>query len=534
MDIHGSVAPSNFTIKHDAEAKKTYDKYGKDVGIGHKTTRLDVGDERLNVAAKILDPTKDKGVTGAFKRIYLKLCFVKLSDQKDGTSIYVNVNSLANRLHLTKSEIKKEMKEANSGLNGEKIDLAKVIERRIVHQAKIINNYSDIIDKFKIDQDEGCLIGTGGLQPSTLMSVVRSTVPILLGPNSSTTSEHMSLHGRVFVVDKNADDKLTITAQKPNHILGEGSFGTVTGAINLNTKEELAFKQAKNFEMARRDLTKEYETNLALHPNKQPVRGLQEMPHAFVHITADKGEGQEIHGIMMPRFSQDMYNDKKIQFTMNERLNHGEDVLFGLNEMHQKGFVHGDLKEGNVSLDEAKNGQPSKAKICDLGGARRVVTQLPNDTDKFDWGTSTSAFISPAIYNRGYIAWTEAATGKRIKSRDPIVTETITLQERNAKLEEYNKAKARNDVFATGAVLYSHYMDGNLPYELNEKTDFPTKAQFDTEGLKNKLSQDPTLKKPEGVEAIMTLMKKMLDPINNFDLTAEQALKEFQEARALK
>jgi serine/threonine protein kinase len=82
----------------------------------------------------------------------------------------------------------------------------------------------------------------------------------------------------------------------------------------------------------------------------------------------------EGNGSYMPEFQE---------LPAGERLDLCKQLLDGLETMHQKGYLHGDIKPGNCLMKEGADGIPEKLVISDFGGARKGGVNPPTHTDRY-------------------------------------------------------------------------------------------------------------------------------------------------------
>jgi serine/threonine protein kinase len=135
------------------------------------------------------------------------------------------------------------------------------------------------------------------------------------------------------------------------------------------------------------------------------------------------------------------------------------DIAHALEELHHKGFVHRDVKPGNILVAE-----DGRAKLADLGVAKPLTDSA--DLTSFDQGVGTPY----------YMPWEQ------------------TL---NASLVD-----ARSDLFALGATFY-HLITGRVP--------FPGKDVVDVSRLKDDGAFTPVREmNPDVPRSIDTILSKLL------------------------
>jgi hypothetical protein len=144
--------------------------------------------------------------------------------------------------------------------------------------------------------------------------------------------------------------------------IGQGGFGTVYFAKRLSDGKELALKTLTPIKKAvtHRDIAhfqREMTVNMALkHPNLVSFE--------------DQGQSGELLYFAMEYCSGGSLQDlveKRSFLTQNEALPIMRQVLDGLSYAHENGFVHRDLKPGNILFADREHKTP---KISDFGMAK--------------------------------------------------------------------------------------------------------------------------------------------------------------------
>ncbi|MFQ5866119.1 MAG: protein kinase [bacterium] len=188
--------------------------------------------------------------------------------------------------------------------------------------------------------------------------------------------------------------------------LGEGGMGVVYKAEDTKLKRTVALKfltaQALGSEEEKTRFVHEAQAAAALnHPNICTIYEIDEADgHSF--IAMEYIEGQSLHDIVRDNLPKVQNLRKVLDYTIQ--------IAEGLQEAHNKGIVHRDIKSANVMVSD--NGQ---AKIMDFGLAR-----LTGGTIVTKEGTTlgTIAYMSP-----------EQARGERVDSRSDIWSFGVLLYE---------------------------------------------------------------------------------------------------------
>lgn len=448
----------------NGKADSTYSKNEGFTKNGRHKTRLKLSegeDNRLNIAVR----QGFKECKNPIKFIDRKLNCVKLAKN---LSIYVNVKSVASRLHLSKKLIKAASKD------GTLLDL---IQTTANHQNKIIKNYEHILDSFFVEELEKDL----AISPAILMKVIRTSIPILFDPQSPESGISMLFRKNRVLMARRVEDRFELALSTLEQ-LGQGGFGVVWKCIRLtNDKEldrkyplipheELALKIAKNSIQAQDDLKKEYLMLQQLHqqnPNPNtPLRGIQEKPHQFVELLTSSYEEPNIYGYLGKKYDGNLRNC--YSYPMKVKLKQASDILAGLAFLADQNIIHGDIKPENIFFKKEFDGTITTF-ISDLGSA--ISMQSP----RWTWG----------VHTRKYVSRKHLDKAEENERRD-LVINSILLQ---------------NDVFATGIVLYKFLSGGNYPCE-RDRSNYAI----------NDFKFNRTLLMKLGVpEEIINLIKEMLN-----------------------
>ena len=430
-DFENPTLHSDFTqleIKR-SKAGKSYSISGERIAEGRKTDRVDLGDAKINVAAIKWKEGSEPEITGRFKKIYINLKCVKLQGDEAGNNIYVNVNSVAKRLHLTKQEVRSAAEHGT---------LVGLMTTQSGNLAESIEQYGHIAKAYGNEIELQLEIG---LNRETLMRATKTALPILNHPETpkgdlaSFKQEH-----RVFFAQKNASGNLELTV--PVTFIAEGGFGVVKEAITLSskaiqqTKEPMAYKAAKDSPKALRDIKSEYKILhwfQKLNGGTSP-RGIQPAPIKFAengYLTAKCETVEDIYRKGEP---------------IEKRVRRGADIIAGVKFLHSNNVVHKDLKKENLLF------KGDQSYVSDFGGARELNPKegsynVDSQGKKFFyWGAHTTEVTSPAHKAAAEQLWIAGNNGG---SNDMI---------------------KENDVFATGVLLYEFFSNGRFPCTMKEVT----------------------------------------------------------------
>ncbi|MFT3707639.1 MAG: protein kinase [Archangium sp.] len=166
--------------------------------------------------------------------------------------------------------------------------------------------------------------------------------------------------------------------------LGAGAMGAVYAVSRVSDGKRFAVKmltgKVTGVEAARFAQEAEIAARLS-HPNLVGIVDVGRVSTGLVYLVLELVEGRTLEAAR-PEFGK---------FTSTRRVLHG--LAAGLTELHRAGFVHRDLKPGNVLL--ARDAEGELARITDFGVARTVDEAALATRLKL---TTTGAWVGTPIY----------------------------------------------------------------------------------------------------------------------------------------
>ena len=166
-----------------------------------------------------------------------------------------------------------------------------------------------------------------------------------------------------YIAYKNINNRFTIGEKRG--ILGEGSYGIVYEILNLETGDLDAAKFAKKTD--KKNGLKNEDTILKLIHKDGHVNGVQCAPHFFLDLkNPDCGAFY-----IIKKFGFNLDNLDFLKSPMLEKLQNVKSLFNGLNEIHKKQIIHGDIKTANCC---SENGE---FQLADFGHARKSEHVLP-------------------------------------------------------------------------------------------------------------------------------------------------------------
>lgn len=196
----------------------------------------------------------------------------------------------------------------------------------------------------------------------------------------------------------------TISHYKILEKLGEGGMGVVYKAEDTKLKRHVALK------FLPQDLTRDTEAKERFIQEAQAASALQHSHICTIHEIDENGDGQIF--ICMDYYDGQTLKDKikHSPLKIEEAIEIAIQVAEGLNEAHEKGIVHRDIKSANIMI--TSRGQ---TKIMDFG-----LAKLAGKTKLTKTGTTlgTVAYMSP-----------EQTRGERVERRTDIWSLGVMMYE---------------------------------------------------------------------------------------------------------
>lgn len=460
--------PKGFKIE-DSEAEGSYAKNGNGIAMGEKISRLilDDKDSRFNIAV-----VREKDI-GFFQKV-----FTHIKIKEGDESIYVNVNSVAKRLHLSKANVKKA---AASG------QFTSAIKNRSNEVKRILTEYERLflLHRANAKMDSKLVLKVIGKAESLLRA---ST------PDQKRVQLEIKKKGRTFVAMLDQEGLLNISFIRRK--LGEGSFGAVYIVTHLagNDPAELVIKYAKDNKRAREDVKKEAETLSYLHGDGE-VEGIQSKPHRVLSVLTPGSEVKD--GYLSVRYAGDL--TKAYKEGIIQKIKRGHSLLKAVAIMHKKGVAHKDIKPENILI------RGETTVLSDFGDATRFDPSKPIK----EWGVHTPVYTHSGLQ---YKAFSHIERGEAV---------------------EVEKCMKQNDVFAIGVVLFQLFTSSNslfptlfrhVPFKKVEGYPYVHVDPLGNDPAEEKYSKDMLLK--SGVPApLAELVTKMI--FNPTALSADNALAEY-------
>ncbi len=227
-------------------------------------------------------------------------------------------------------------------------------------------------------------------------------------------------------------------------VLGVGGMGEVFKARDTRLNRTVAIKVLPEYLSEQADLRRRFE---------REARAIAGLDHPHVCALYDIGNEDQIDFLVMEYLEGETLSKrlKKGPLPAAQVLRYSIEIASALDQAHRQGFVHRDLKPGNIML--TKNG----AKLLDFGLAKsgRAVSPKPpaseGATDDLHTARSASA---------PYLSQSESLTeeGMILGTLEYMAPEQV----------EGKEVDVRTDIFAFGVVLYEMATGWN-PFEGESK-----------------------------------------------------------------
>jgi tRNA A-37 threonylcarbamoyl transferase component Bud32 len=480
----------SFSFSHsETTAAASITKKGEEIYAGKKTTRLQIGnDPRFNIAVKVINENSSwldliKTHLGKAFGYYVKLN--SAADKEEKESIYINVSSFANRLHIRKNVI---YEEANKG------SLSSLIQQKAEIAQSKISGYEKVVKKFEEAKT--------GYTSKSLMKIIRTAYltegfiyhPIIIQKPGQNT---LTYYGR-FDKDKKRIELATLSS-----VFADGAFGEIR-EFSVEGRTEV-FKQARKSvgKRAREDIKNEYERLIEIH-GRGKVWGIQAPPRKVIQIKENSSVTQ--YGYIGIKYDGDYFKEiRKDSSKLKDQLMDFHQLLWGLKELAKQDILHGDLKPENILVKKENDGTRT-VHIADLGGAKVAkpsqMSVISNNLLWDLWGGNRA--LSP-----GYSSHRDLAGSEKLL--------------KGGEYEEFVKQEKKRDVFSMGCILY---------IALTKKNPYPTKKReflrqknvsfLNTGGRYREIKENVP-------KEIKDLIKEMVDPDYIKRPTAQEAFDKYDK-----
>ncbi|XP_067939232.1 serine/threonine-protein kinase MAK-like [Watersipora subatra] len=175
--------------------------------------------------------------------------------------------------------------------------------------------------------------------------------------------------------------------------LGDGTYGNVLLAVNLESNEKVAIKRMKK---------KYYSWDECL--NLREVKSLRKLNHAnIVKLKEVIRENDNLYFVFefMKENLYQMMKDRDKLFPESSVRNVIYQVMQGLAFMHKNGYFHRDLKPENLLC-----GGPDNVKLADFGLAREIRSKPPfTDYVSTRWYRAPEILLRSTNYNSPIDIW---------------------------------------------------------------------------------------------------------------------------------
>ncbi|KAK6753486.1 hypothetical protein RB195_012836 [Necator americanus] len=177
--------------------------------------------------------------------------------------------------------------------------------------------------------------------------------------------------------------------------LGEGGFGAVYKVEDINNNEYAALKAEANREGG------------VLRLEAMILRRMAGKPHVAQLLQSGKKELYSyIVMTLLGESLDEIFRQINKVCTVSTQVRIGINILFGIKQIHDVGFIHRDLKPANVALGHKSSAESRFLHIFDFGLAREFIV---TDAD----GRTKMRRPRPCVHFRGTIRYCSANVQQR-------------------------------------------------------------------------------------------------------------------------
>eukprot|EP01102_Stenamoeba_stenopodia_P007246 TRINITY_DN201_c0_g1_i2.p1 TRINITY_DN201_c0_g1~~TRINITY_DN201_c0_g1_i2.p1 ORF type:complete len:609 (-),score=63.70 TRINITY_DN201_c0_g1_i2:165-1991(-) len=223
-------------------------------------------------------------------------------------------------------------------------------------------------------------------------------MPVMSAPSLSTPTPHTasgSIQRRRESIEKDLQDSWMIPFKhlKFECEVGRGSFGVVYRGEYLGTKvaiKKLLWNENESLEELRREFETEIKVMQSLrHPNILMFMGLSQNSSNELFIVTEFLEGGTLEEVL--------FREEMESWTIRVRI--CLEVARALGLMHEKNYIHRDLKWDNILLDGHKH-----VKVSDFGLSRMKLKNVGEEEDEDEDEEEKSGYCHK-LSAKGEIWW---------------------------------------------------------------------------------------------------------------------------------
>lgn len=384
-------------IVQNVTAGTSYTKEGETISAGRRIKRLEFdalkGNDKVHVAVattwqKFIGKLGNEVVGTAPLAVSLRL--------SSGKKVALNVQSLAERLHLSEKEIISASKNKT---------LETYIDRKLFEN----RNLNEVLTQYQKKMDDwggGFPSGehpskTSDLTPEILIRVIKAALNQSQPSGIVAPEESFSRHTFLYAKDLTNQNLVLLSEDQFKNQIGRGGFGQVFAATPEGVQNPNVVKLLRSDitdpvlrENAKRDLLNEVQILKKLNQGNRNNFGIMRTPHAVFNISGKK----EYYGYLTDRFTCDAAHlgQPNNPYPNQAQVIQGfGQLLSGLERIQNQGISHGDIKTENISY----NTNDGSWRLIDFGGARDISGLTQKQLYEFYqtrqyFGTSTPAYVS--------------------------------------------------------------------------------------------------------------------------------------------
>ena len=342
---------------------------------GLKKTRLKfelpTNDSSTQAAANVYVEVIGKGFLENSKSFILSiLSFMHIKYLKTthrGKTIYININSLSNRL----------------GIKINKAYSDEILHSKIEKQFETVRETEKKIDRFFQEiiktryTENGDRLETANGEPIS-KAYFRKLLGLVAFSQFHTKKQEASYSlkdGNILFLKKEESKEWPLITLFTKKVLGEGSFGKVLNVQELSTGRTSVAK-ISHVSYFDEDIRNEHLILNKIFHDNNPI-GIQQKPYSLFNF---KLSDINYCGYIAPKYDSSL-NNVIGQLAIEEKIEAARQLLKGLKELENQEISHGDIKEANC-LFRRKNDDSIECVIADFGGATDLSMRA-----KWSYGT---------------------------------------------------------------------------------------------------------------------------------------------------
>ncbi|VHO03000.1 protein kinase [Candidatus Rhabdochlamydia sp. T3358] len=340
-------------------ASETYNKSpGKmELSAGSKKNRLkfellsnDIPNQTANVYVEVIG---DDFLGRSKSFILSTMPFKFLKTTHKGKIIYININSLSNRLGIKVEKICSD--EAFNAALKKQFEIVRETEKKIdAFFQEIKTRYTEDGNDLKTVNGEPIISKTDFRKLLGLTAFSKFT------SKQKQEASYSLKDGNILFLKKQEDQEWPLLTLFTKDVLGEGACGKVLTVQELSMGRLSVAKVAYDSEL-HEDIKNESIILNKIFTDSNPV-GIQQKPYSLFNF-----KDINYRGYIAPKYDCSLSSVIR-RLKPDEKIESVRQLLKGLQELENQQIIHGDIKEANCLFRRKSNGS-IECVIADFGGA---------------------------------------------------------------------------------------------------------------------------------------------------------------------